>query len=286
MAPGAPPVTAFYHLAELRRRVLVCAAIMFAGSCLGFALREPVVAVLQRPLGQELYYTSPQGSFDFVVRVSMLIGLFLTLPAAVYNLLRFIEPALSKPLGRRLPILAVVSSGGLTLGGAAFAYYVGLPAALHFFAGVGTPQLHALIGADRYFSFVLAYVATFAVVFHLPLLLLLINHVTPLGPSSLARWRKWVIVGAFAVALVIPSAPDPLSQIILAVPLIILYELSVCLVWLANRRHKPAPASVKHEPAKAGAHANTLQPAMLDLSSRSKQFPSRQKSGRILDLRP
>jgi sec-independent protein translocase protein TatC len=207
---------------------------MLVGSAIGSVFREPVITALQRPLGQELFYTSPQGGFDFVVRVSMLIGLFLTLPVAVYNLLRFIEPALSRPLGRRLPVLAVSSSVVLTLAGAAFAYFVGLAAALHFFASVGSPDLHALIGADRYFSFVLAYVATFAVVFHLPLLLLLINHVTPLGPGALTRWRKWVIVGSFAVALVIPSAPDPLSQVILAIPLIALYELSILLVWLAN----------------------------------------------------
>jgi sec-independent protein translocase protein TatC len=257
---------------------MACALVMLVGSVVGFIFRGPVIAMLQRPLGQELFYTSPQGSFDFVVRVSMLIGLFVTLPVVVYNLLRFVEPALPRPLGRRTLFFVVGSSVGLTLCGAAFAYFVGLPAALHFFAAVGTQQLHALISADRYFSFVLAYLATFAVVFHLPLLLLLVNHITPLGPGSLGRWRKFVVAGAFAVALVIPSAPDPLSQVILALPLIALYEVSIWLVWLANRRRVTSPARLPAVPVPVAPPVTEPAPA------HAVPAPRRVAASPVLDL--
>ncbi len=258
---------AYLHVRELRTRVLWCVGVLLLGGVVGYVFRSAVLGWLEYPLGRALFYTSPTGSFEFVMRLCLLVGFLMALPAMVYHLLRFIEPALPGKLSRRLIVMVIGASTGLVVAGVSFGYYVSLPAALHFFNQVGTNNLQALIVADQYFSFVVNYLAVFAVAFQLPLVLLFINRITPLGPTKLRKWRKFVFVGSFVVALVTPSAPDPLSQVILAVPIIALYEVSIGLVWLANRRRVGAGRSVAvaaplPRPAAAVAAARPVRPAV------------------------
>jgi sec-independent protein translocase protein TatC len=244
----ATELTVMHHLQEVRRRLMYSVAALAIGSALGYLLRKPIIALLQHPLGQKLFYTSPMGSFDFIVRLSLLTGLLIALPVICYHLLRFVEPALPKPFRWRTITVVVVASYALALAGVAFAYTVCLPVALHFFGTVGGGDLHPLISVDRYFSFVLGYLAAFAIIFQLPLLLLFINWITPLGPKSLGKWRKWVIVIAFGIAVIIPAAADPLSQVFLAIPIVGLYELSIWIVWFVNRRRTATMATADSAP--------------------------------------
>jgi len=265
---------AYQHLQELRARLGWCALALGIGAGFGYVLRGPVIGLLEHPLGQTLFYTSPMGSFDFVMRICLLVGFLAALPVMVYQALRFIEPALPKTLSLKLVWGTVLASLGLAAAGVAFGYLVSLPAALHFFNQVGTGNLHALITADQYFSFVINYLCVFAAVFQLPLLLLFINRITPLGPHKLRRFRKYVIVGSFAIALISPSAPDPLSQIILALPIIALYEVSIVLVRLTNRGRFQA---ADHTPATVPAAPPPLRhPA---------PRPPRPALGPLIDLR-
>jgi len=299
-APEVKP--AYAHLRELRLRLVWCTLILLTGSTLGYFIRTPIIQLLERPLGQKLFYTSPMGSFDFVMRICFLVGFLAAVPALVYHLLRFIEPALPRRLSRQLVFGVIAASFGLMMTGVAFGYYISLPAALHFFGQVGSSNLQAIITADQYMSFVLNYLAVFAAVFQLPLILLLINNrVTPLGPTQLKRYRKWVIVGSFVVALVSPSAPDPLSQVILALPIIVLYEISIGLLWLVNRRRRPltpvlpaARVAAASIPAAAGRpRPSTLPPRQrpaiaishtIDLRALELPDPPRPRPN-VLDLR-
>lgn len=237
-AVAATEQTAIDHLRELWLRTLYCVGVLIVGGVLGYVFRQHIINFLQRPLGQQLYYTSPMGSFNFVMQVCLLIGFLVALPVVSYNLLRFIEPALKKRLSSRLVLIVLVSSFVLAVGGAAFGYYLTLPFALRFFGQVGTSSLRPLISVNQYFSFIIGYLGTFAAVFQLPLLLLFINHITPFKPGGLTKWRKYVYIGAFAISLIMPSSPDPLSQVSLAIPIIVLYEVSAMLIWLANRKRR------------------------------------------------
>ncbi len=278
------------HVRELRGRLLWCAAVFAVGAVAGYLLRGPIITFLQRPLHQTLYYTTPMGSFEFVMQVCAVVGLMAALPMVVFHLLRFLEPALPKRLSAGLLATVVTLSFGLAVSGAAFAYCVSLPAALHFFGSVGASHLRPLISIDQYARFVFAYLATFAVVFQLPLLLLLLDHITPLGPKALRKWRKLVVVAAFAIALITPSAPDPLSQLILALPIILLYEVSLAAVWLRARARQARPP-LTAPPAKPSAAAPSRRRAapsgVIDLRSASR--PSRLYPGidpsHLLDLR-
>ena len=255
-------ITLMDHVSELRRRLVWCVCVFFAGGLAAYNWRGVIIAFMQTPLHQQLYYTSPAGSFNVIMQICAIIGIIIALPVLTFHLLRFIEPALSRPLPKRLIASTMAGSFILALGGAAVAFYLSLPIALHFFSTVGAGQLQALISVDQYFRFVFTYLAIFAVIFQLPLVLMIIDHIFPLGPGTLGKWRRYVIVGAFLVGLLTPTTPDPLSQLILALPIIILYELTIVAIWLrSRRRRKLAPVTVEAAPVAAPAVATIPAPA-------------------------
>jgi sec-independent protein translocase protein TatC len=266
------------HLHELRRRLLGSVLVMVAGGSVGYTFRSPIIHFLQKPLKQQLYYTSPTGSFEFVMQISLLVGLLCALPILLYNILRFIEPAFKRRFSNKLIFGLMSSSIGLAFAGLAFGYYVSLPPALHFFNQVGTSNLHPLISVNEYFSFVLNYLGAFALTFQIPLVLLFANHIRPFGPGGINKWRKYVIVAAFGIAIVLPSAPDPLSQVILAAPIIVLYEISNVLIWIVNRKRPVLVPVTDDEPAQEQSQTHAPQaevtrpmpPSMTQVFERSR----------------
>lgn len=225
------------HLQELRARLAWSALVLGLGATAGYVWREAILNWLQTPLHATLYYTNVTGAFEFLMQACLLVGAIVAMPVLVYNLVAFIRPALPRPVSNRQIVGVVAASCLLTVSGVLFAYYVSLPAVLHFLRTIDVQHLHPLIAADSYLSFVMSYLAVFAAMFQLPLLVLFIDRITPIPPAALRKWRRWVIIGAFAAALILPIAPDPVSQVMLALPVVVLYEISLWLVVLAHSRH-------------------------------------------------
>jgi sec-independent protein translocase protein TatC len=126
--------------------------------------------------------------------------------------------------------------------GVLFAYFVSLPAALHFLTNFDLGNIQAMLTVDSYLSFVITYLLGAALLFQIPLLLLIINTMTPLKPSKLMKLQRYVIVGAFILAAVISPTPDIMNQTFLALPIIGMYQLGVVLVWLRNMKVNRADA--------------------------------------------
>ncbi|HUC21000.1 MAG TPA: twin-arginine translocase subunit TatC [Candidatus Polarisedimenticolaceae bacterium] len=246
------------HVGELRQRLFWWVLVFIGGSGLGYLWREPVQDLLAAPLHQPLYYTSPAGGFNFVFQICLLFGLFVSLPVLVYQLLRFIQPAMPNP-SKKVLVVAVISSIGLAMAGANFAYFISLPAALHFLTAFAPEGVKALISTDAYMSFIGWYLVGFAILFQLPLLMLLINKVTPLGPGSLLRKLPAVTLASFIVAAVLTPTADPLNQTLMAGPIIALYLLTALLIGAVNWRPRTAK-SVRTQPVD---HASSRQPAEL-----------------------
>jgi sec-independent protein translocase protein TatC len=184
-----------------------------------------------------LFYTNPTGGFDFLIRLCLFFGMFLSVPVFTYHLLRFIEPTLARKT-KYLIVKLLLSSLGLALIGAGFAYFISMPAALHFLGGFGSAEIKSLISTDEYLHFVMIYIAGYAALFQLPLILMFINWVRPLPPKRLMKQQRWVILGSFLIAAILTPTPDPLNQAIMAGPMIALYELSLGMIWLANRKRQ------------------------------------------------
>lgn len=228
------------HVHELRRRLAWSALVVICGGLIGFLLRRSLVRFLVRPLHQQLFYSAPSGGFEFVMRISVSVGLVLALPVLIYNIIRFIEPAFEKhknSLSRKKVLLIIGASVILAASGIAFAFIWVLPMSFHFFSEFNIGPIRPLISTSEYLGFVLGSLVTFALIFQLPLLLLSINSISRFPPGSLTKYRRHVIVGSLAIALVLPFTYDPITQFIVAIPIVCLYELSVVAIWANNRSH-------------------------------------------------
>ncbi len=246
------------HIKELRRRVLwVVLSIGLSGG-VAYVLRFRLISLLQHPLQSPLFYTSPTGSFNFVLQLSLVIGLFIALPVMIYQLLRFIEPALPITIKRGTMIRVIGSSFTLASIGIAFGYFYMVPLSLHFFASFSNDLIKPLITANEYLSYMLGNLITFALVFQIPLIVLFINWIRPIKPRRLLHYQRHVIVGAFGLAIILPFTYDPISQFITAVPIIFLYYLSVVVLWVANRRKQPA--KIPHYATRPSVLAPSLVP--------------------------
>lgn len=240
------------HINELRRRTMWAALFVAIGAGIGYVLNDRIIWLLQQPLGERLYYTTPTGAFSFVIKVCCAFGFIVSLPVVLYQGFGFFEPMI-RVKTRRLLLTYVAVSVLLACAGIAFAYFISLPAALHFLVNFGNSagDIHAMITAEEYFNFVLAYVAGFAVLFQLPLIIIFINKIKPLQPKRLMGGTRYVILGSFAVSAIITPTPDPINQALMAGPIILLYFMSVLAVAVTNfatNRHKQYEVLVPETP--------------------------------------
>ena len=230
------------HLIELRRRLLYSfAALAVAfGVCLYFA--RPIFGFLVQPLlaaGQDrLIYTAVFEAFFVEIKVAFFAALMISFPIIANQLWQFVAPGLyAKEKRAFAPFLLLTPF--LFLAGAALAYYVAMPVALHFLLGyegnIAGVNQEALPGVGNYLSFVTRFLFGFGVAFLLPVLLMLLERAGLVTRLQLKSGRRYAIVVAFVIAAVL-TPPDVISQLLLAVPLVVLYEISLIAIWFTERR--------------------------------------------------
>lgn len=230
------------HLIELRKRLLISFAFLALAFAVCFYFARPIFAFLVQPLldaGQDrIIYTNVFEAFFVEVKVAFFAGLMLAFPLVANQIWQFVAPGLYAREKRAFaPFLLLTPF--LFLGGAALAYYFAMPVALHFllsFEGnVGGVQQVALPGVGNYLDFVTRFLFGFGIAFLLPVLLMLLERAGLVTRNQLKRGRRYAIVIAFVIAAVL-TPPDVVSQLLLAVPLILLYELSLIAIWFTERR--------------------------------------------------
>jgi sec-independent protein translocase protein TatC len=241
------------HLIELRRRLLWSVAALgaaFAG-CLYVA--RPIFAFLVQPLlraGQgKIIYTDIFEAFFVELKVAFFAALMIAFPVLATQLWRFVAPGLySKEKRAFLPFLLMTPV--LFAAGAAMAYYVAMPIALTYLLGysgdIGGVQQEALPGVGNYLNFVTKFIFGFGVAFLLPVVLMLLERAGIVTRAQLKRGRRYAIVAIVAVAAVL-TPPDILSQVLLAVPLYLLYEFAIVAIWFTQRRRAAEPAEAAAE---------------------------------------
>jgi sec-independent protein translocase protein TatC len=238
-----PLPTFLDHVHELRRRLFWVVALVLIASSVSYSFLNAIIDVLTRPLGDmRLFYLTPGGGLSFSFKLCAYVGIIVAVPLIMYHLYRFLEPLMGNI--RKSAVFYVGLSSSLAIAGVLFAYFISLPAALRFLTGFNMNHIQAMLTADSYLSFVVTYLLGAALLFQIPLLLMIINTMTPLKPSKLMKQQRFVIVGAFILGAIISPTPDMMNQTFLALPVIGMYQLGVIMVWLQNRSRDRKRSSV------------------------------------------
>lgn len=233
-------ITLHDHIRELRSRLFFLAIIFIAASSIAYNYKDQIIAFLLKPLGSEkLVYLNPGGGFSFIFTVTMYVGAAVTIPFLVYHLYRFVAPALP-PSAQKHSAIVLISSIGLLIAGAAFGYFYAIPGALNFLNSFADGYVDPSLTADSYLNFILAYTAGLGMLFQLPLILLFIHWIHPLKPSGLLKFERFMVLGAFIAAALITPTPDVLNQTVMALPIILMYQVGVIAVSISvyNQRKR------------------------------------------------
>lgn len=232
------------HLVELRTRLVRCVLALAVGFAVCLYFADPILGFLVQPLkgafpdGEgQLIFTKLYEVFFVELKVALFAGFFVSFPIIANQLWAFVAPGLyAKEKKAFLPFL--IATPILFAAGASLAYFVVMPTAFRWFLGfegsAGGLEIEALPTAGDYLGLVMQFILAFGISFLLPVLLLLLNRAGIVTRAQLAGARRYVIVGVVAVAAVV-TPPDPGSQLILAVPLLILFEGSLLLMRWQER---------------------------------------------------
>ncbi len=234
------------HLIELRRRLLWSFAAVAVAFCVCFYFARDIFAVLVQPLlvaGQnKLIYTQIFEAFFVELKVAFFAALMVSFPILANQLWLFIAPGLYKKEKRAVMPFLFATPALFTMG-ASLAYFVAIPLALKFLLGanfqgmVGGIQQEALPAVGNYLSFVMQFLFGFGFSFLLPVLLMLLEAAGIVTRAQLIASRRYAIVGAFGIAMVL-TPPDIGSMLLLAIPLCILYELTLIAIWFTERARR------------------------------------------------
>ena len=235
------------HLIELRQRLLWSVAALTVAFLISIFFADQIFGILVQPLTDafpagegKLIYTKLYEAFFVEIKVAMFAAFFLAFPIISNQLWAFVAPGLyANEKKAFLPFL--IATPVLFMAGASLAYFVVMPTAFKFFLGfegpVGGLRQEALPAMGDYLSLVMQFILAFGVCFQLPVLLLLLNRAGIVTRKQLTGMRRYMIVAAFALAAIL-TPPDVVSQLMLGIPLVLLYESSLLIMWFTERRKK------------------------------------------------
>jgi sec-independent protein translocase protein TatC len=230
------------HLIELRKRliysavalvVLMMGCFVFAGGIFDVLL-QPYRGVYDGPEQLELIYTAPQEFFFTQLNIAFFGAMFLGFPFIASQIYMFVAPGLYKH-ERKAFIPYLVATPVFFLLGAAMVYFIILPMALRFFAGMQTEEIRMLTQVSEYLGLAMTLILAFGISFQLPVILTLLAQIDLIHVKELKAGRRYAIVGILIFAAFI-TPPDPITQIGLAVPIYLLYELAIISVRMIEKR--------------------------------------------------
>jgi sec-independent protein translocase protein TatC len=235
------PLTA--HLQELRKRLVLSFIAVGLGFALCYAFAETLFNVLSAPLlkimpsGGSLIFISVAEAFFTYMKVAFIGGLILASPFVLYQIWAFVAPGLYRH-EKRYVIPFVLAGSFFFAVGIAFGYYLAIPVGFKFLLGYATDLIKPMPSMKEYLSFSIKFLLAFGVVFEFPVVLVFLARIGVVRAETLAKKRKYAILLIFIFAAIL-TPPDIVSQVLMALPLIGLYELSILLSRLFGK--KPAP---------------------------------------------
>jgi sec-independent protein translocase protein TatC len=237
-----PPekMTILGHLAEIRNRLFRSVIAVVLTTIVAFIFADPVLKFLIAPLKDTpLIFVDMTEMIGVYMKVCLTVGICAAMPWLVYEFLGFVTPAL-KPQERKYIFIMLPFIFAMFIAGVAFSYYVMLPPAVNFLtsfgANIATPQIRV----TSYFTVITRVILATGIIFELPVISTFLARLGIINYRWMARQRKWAVILAFIVGAIVTPTPDPVNQSLVAAPLIVLYEISIWLAWLVQKRKTKA----------------------------------------------
>jgi sec-independent protein translocase protein TatC len=235
------------HLGELRKRLILSFIAMAVGFVACYAVKETIFDILAAPLlhimqGMKIdgtmIFTSVAEAFFAYMKVAFIAGIILTSPFLLYQVWAFVAPGLYQH-EKRYAIPFLLGGSAFFALGVLFAYYVAIPMGFKFLLGYATDFIKPMPSMKEYLSFSIKFLLAFGLVFEFPVVLVLLARIGIINAGMLSRQRKYAILLIFVFAAVV-TPPDLISQVLMAIPLMILYELSIVFSRIFGKKEKPA----------------------------------------------
>jgi len=229
------------HLMELRKRLVRCVIILFIGFGACYYYKDFIFDIVTRPLVQVLpknsylIYTGLTEAFFVYMKLAFFASLIITCPFIIYQIWKFISPALHST-EKKYVLPFVFFSTLLFVSGVLFGYFIALPPAFEFFVSFNNRYLQSMISFSDYISLFVTFLLGFGLSFELPVFMFFLAKLGIVNAQMLSKQRKYAILVIFIVAAILTPSPDALSQILMAIPLMFLYELSIFISKFAGKK--------------------------------------------------
>jgi sec-independent protein translocase protein TatC len=242
--PGAADRMSFLeHLDELRKRIINCLLYIAAGVVVAFAFHQQLYDFILGPTrrvlpeGSRLIYTQPGEAFSLHIQIALIAGVVVAAPFIMYQVWRFIAPALyANEKALAIPFVLLSTLG--VIAGAAFNHYVAFPYMVMFFGTFNSPELRFLPALDPVWSMYTNFLIAMGITFQLPTLVYFLARMKLVSAGFLARHFKYAVLVIFIIAAVITPTGDPGTQTVFAAPMIGLYLLSIAIAWIVGPKGK------------------------------------------------
>ena len=225
------------HLEEFRRRLLLSLTAVMAGALFCFVFIDEILSLLMGPIHAhigQIYFFSPTDAFVIKIKAALLAGFLIASPLIYCELWLFISPALL-PHEKRAVIPVIFSTSFLFLAGAIFSFFTVLPMTLDFLIGQQTEYLKPMVSMNEYIGFLSSMVIAFGFAFNLPVIVVSAVAVGFVKVKTLNHYHRHVIVAIFIAAAVLTPGPDIASQLMLGLPMLVLFEISLAASWFVER---------------------------------------------------
>jgi len=229
------------HLVELRKRLVRCVIILFIGFGACYYYKDFIFDIVTRPLvhvlpkNSYLIYTGLTEAFFVYMKLAFFASLIITCPFIIYQIWKFISPALHST-EKKYVLPFVLFSTLLFISGVLFGYFIALPPAFEFFVSFNNRYLQSMISFSDYISLFVTFLLGFGLSFELPVFMFFLAKLGIVNSQMLSKQRKYAILVIFIVAAILTPSPDALSQILMAIPLMFLYEVSIFITKFAGKK--------------------------------------------------
>ncbi|MEK6590511.1 MAG: twin-arginine translocase subunit TatC [Nitrospinota bacterium] len=229
------------HLEEFRWRLIIIIITLSVWFGICYAYSDNIIKLAQKPLNQKLIFISPTEAFFIKLKTSFFVAIFPSLPVILYELWAFVSPGLHEK-EKRYTLPFIISATICFIIGASFSYFIILPTVTRFLLSFAGSELKPMISVNNYISFIGKFIIAFGILFEFPVVIFFLSKIGIITPEVLSKNRRYAILGIFVISAIL-TPPDIFIMFLMAIPLIILYEISIIISRLFGKKNVITPVS-------------------------------------------